>query len=178
MVDTLLPLGGPETSPLPPIRRVVTSHNDAAKAIVAIDDHLKAPLIPSGNGVQTIWSSETSPADLSGHGDRANVRVPIVNNGSILRIVDCAPHSPGHMHRTTSLDYLLLMSGTLIMHLDDGSKTTLNAGDLIVQQGTNHQWENPSGEWARLIAVLLPAHEPLVSGQTLTDNSSSVTAKH
>jgi len=178
MVGALLPPGGPETSPLPPIRRIVTSHNDKALAIVAIDENLKAPLLPSGNGVQTLWSAEKSPADLSESGDRAEVRVPIVNDGSIFRIVDVAPKSPGHMHRTTSIDYAYLISGSLIMHLDDGSKTTINAGDVIVQQGTNHQWENPSDEWARLLAVLLPAHEPTVNGERLTDDSAAITKEH
>jgi len=178
MVGALLPRGGPETSPLPPIRRIVTAHNDEAQAIVAIDDNLKAPILPSGNGVQTIWSNETAPADLSESGDRADVQVPIVNNGSIFRIIDVAPNSPGHMHRTTSIDYAVLLSGTLLMHLDGGSKTTLNAGDFVVQQGTNHRWENPTGQWARLMAVLLPAHEPLINGKKLTDDSSSIAGNH
>jgi quercetin dioxygenase-like cupin family protein len=178
MGNAPLPLGGPETSPLPPIRRIVTGHNDQGQAIVAIDDNLKAPILPHGNGVQTIWSNDTFPADLSEAGDRAYVPVPIVNNGSIFRIVDVAPNTSGHMHRTTSIDYAILLNGTLVMRLDDGSKTTLRPGDSVVQQGTNHQWENPTGEWARLLAVLLPAHEPLINGKKLTDESGAIGDKH
>lgn len=176
MPGPLLPKGGPETSPLPLLRRVINGHNDSAKAVVSIDDKLKSYLIPSGSGVATIWSSDEAPADMTETGDRAEIPVPIVNNGTIFRIVDVPPHSEGHMHRTTSLDYIYLVNGPLISKLDDGSRTTLNGGDTLVQRGTMHQWINETDDWCRMVAVLVPALEPVVNGKKLTDASGDISS--
>ena len=46
------------------------------------------------------------------------------------------------MHRTVSLDYGIVFKGSVIMHLDDGSTTRINEGEVIVQRGTMHAWES------------------------------------
>jgi hypothetical protein len=45
-----------------------------------------------------------------------------------------------------------------VLELDDGSRTELNAGDVIVQNGTMHRWKNPWSEPCRLIGALVGAH--------------------
>jgi mannose-6-phosphate isomerase-like protein (cupin superfamily) len=49
------------------------------------------------------------------------------------------------MHRTKSIDYALVLEGEIDMLLDD-SEVHLKAGDVLVQQGTNHAWVNRSGK--------------------------------
>lgn len=63
------------------------------------------------------------------------------------------------MHRTRSLDYAIVLSGEIDMLLDDG-ELHLNAGDVIVQQGTNHAWVNRGKETCRIAFVLIDAREP------------------
>ena len=46
------------------------------------------------------------------------------------------------MHRTSSVDYVIVMQGEIDMLLDD-SEVHLKAGDVMVQQGTNHAWRPP-----------------------------------
>jgi mannose-6-phosphate isomerase-like protein (cupin superfamily) len=51
------------------------------------------------------------------------------------------PGAPG-MHRTDSLDYVLIVSGEVTLELDDGEQTVVRAGDVVVQNGTRHAWHN------------------------------------
>ena len=50
------------------------------------------------------------------------------------------PRHPA-MHRTRTVDYAIIMAGEIDMLLDD-SEIHLKAGDVLVQQGTNHAWVN------------------------------------
>lgn len=66
------------------------------------------------------------------------------------------PDHPG-MHMTPTVDYVTVLSGTLILELDDGATVELNPGDTVVQQGTRHAWRNPTNEPATISVVLLGA---------------------
>ncbi|MFN3400357.1 MAG: cupin domain-containing protein, partial [Ferrovibrio sp.] len=60
------------------------------------------------------------------------------------------------MHRTESVDYGIVVHGEIVLVLDDGSRTHLKAGDVVVQRGTDHAWENPSEtNPARMAFILL-----------------------
>jgi quercetin dioxygenase-like cupin family protein len=66
------------------------------------------------------------------------------------------PEDPG-MHRSATVDVLYVVSGRCVLELDDGSRTTLGAGDVIVQSGTMHRWHNPWEEPCRIIGMLVGA---------------------
>jgi len=66
------------------------------------------------------------------------------------------PDDPG-MHRSATVDVLYVVSGRCVLELDDGSKTDLGAGDVIVQSGTMHRWHNPWKEPCRIIGLLVGA---------------------
>ena len=65
------------------------------------------------------------------------------------------PRDPG-MHRTASLDYVLILSGEIDMLLDD-SEVHLKAGDVVVQRGTNHAWVNRGDQPCKVAFVLISA---------------------
>ncbi|EXL70649.1 hypothetical protein FOPG_13572 [Fusarium oxysporum f. sp. conglutinans race 2 54008] len=130
------------TSPLPPLRRIVTGHNDAGPATVKYDDKATAKIVPHDAALRSLWITDSSPANLSSPGDNADAEVRIINNGSIFRIVDFPPRSSGHMHRTISIDYVIVQKAAVVLVLDDGSKTPVGEGDVVVQQGTMHGWDN------------------------------------
>ncbi|RBR15539.1 hypothetical protein FVER53590_26005 [Fusarium verticillioides] len=161
------------TSPLPPVRRIVTGHNNAGQAIIKYDDNVAAKIVPHGAALRSLWMTDSSPADLRSPGDNADAEVGIVNNGSVFRIVDFPPRSSGHMHRTISIDYAIIQKGTVVLVLDDGSTTSVGEGD-VVQQGTMHGWDNPTDGWVRLLVVLLPAKAPIVAGKELKTDTSSL----
>ena len=155
--------------PEPPIRRVVTGHNVNDKAIVTIDDiaaNHKWP--PHGGNVSTlIWYADQMPIDIwsdEDYGARIVDRQP-VPRGTRVCMIDFYPGNPGMMHRTDTLDYVICLSGEIDMELDDGATVQMKAGDLMVQQGTNHSWLNRGSETARLGFVMMDAKNQPGPGQ-------------
>jgi len=58
------------------------------------------------------------------------------------------------MHKTPTVDYIVLLSGEITLLLDDDQRD-LKPFDVVVQRGTNHAWVNNGSEPALLIAVLI-----------------------
>ncbi len=63
------------------------------------------------------------------------------------------------MHRTDSVDYIVLLKGEVTALLDIG-EVKMKPFDVLIQRGTNHGWVNHGEEPALLMAVLVDA-EPL-----------------
>lgn len=64
------------------------------------------------------------------------------------------------MHRTESIDYGILISGEIVMILDEG-EVVLKPGSVVIQRGTNHAWANRSGQTARMLFILIDGtYEP------------------
>ena len=62
------------------------------------------------------------------------------------------------MHRTGTIDYIIIMSGQLELELGDGATKLVGPGDIVVQRGTIHAWRNPSAtEVCRGVMVLIEA---------------------
>lgn len=177
-----------QQKPAPEIRRVVTKLDANGKAVVMIDERTRliAPRPP--NMAANIWVTDKSLPDFSWNDDRGKTKVGLVppKSGTIFRVVDFAPESaPGHptdmnammkivgadapakglpprhpmMHRTRSLDYAIVMSGEIDMLLDEG-EVHLKAGDVVVQQATNHAWVNRGREPCRIAFILMDSQEP------------------
>jgi quercetin dioxygenase-like cupin family protein len=74
-------------------------------------------------------------------------------SGHLLRIIEIYPPGQGGkrtvMHRTRTVDYVVVIKGEIVLVLDD-SEVTLHAGDVVVQRGTDHAWENRAHEPARM----------------------------
>ncbi len=172
----------------PDVRRVVTALDASGKAVVLIDERtrLTAPRPP--NYAANLWVTSTSLPDFTATDDRGKTKIGLVppKSGTVFRIVDFAPDSQGEhptdmnhmmkivgaeapkrglpprhpmMHRTRSLDYAIVMSGEIDMLLDEG-EVHLKAGDVIVQQATNHAWVNRSGKPCRVAFILIDSQEP------------------
>jgi len=76
----------------------------------------------------------------------------------MFRAVDFGPGYACALHRTTSLDYGIILEGEVEMELDSGEKKLLHRGDVVVQRATMHLWRNASKtEWARMFFVLYGA---------------------
>jgi mannose-6-phosphate isomerase-like protein (cupin superfamily) len=66
------------------------------------------------------------------------------------------PDNPG-MHTTDTVDFEYVVSGRVILELDDGAQVELGPGDTVVQNGTRHAWRNPFGEPCQMVVVLVGA---------------------
>jgi mannose-6-phosphate isomerase-like protein (cupin superfamily) len=69
---------------------------------------------------------------------------------------------PG-MHTTDTIDFEVVLEGTVILELDDGAEVTLRAGDTVVQNGTRHRWRNPGTTTARLALFVVGARHANVT---------------
>jgi len=64
------------------------------------------------------------------------------------------PDSPG-MHTTPTVDYGILLEGSLVLELDDGKTVELKVGDVVVQNGTRHAWRNYGAVPAKMMFIML-----------------------
>lgn len=146
-----------------PVRRIVTGHNVSGRAVVTMDGPAPGRYVrPHGTVSTLIWGTDRTPADIGSSEDfgmRENIVQP-PPGGSWFRIVELPPGSPGRMHRTDTLDYAICLHGECDMEMDDGLTVHMNAGDVMVQQGTNHSWINRSDAWCSIAFVLIDGKTP------------------
>jgi mannose-6-phosphate isomerase-like protein (cupin superfamily) len=92
-----------------------------------------------------------TPMEAHEPNERAFTIMPVA--GHLLRIIDIYPPQEGGkrtvMHRTKTLDYVVVIEGEVVLILDD-SEVVLRQSDVVVQRGTNHAWENRSDRRARM----------------------------
>jgi quercetin dioxygenase-like cupin family protein len=144
------------------VRRVVTGHDKNGKATVVIDE-ISDNVVSwrAGQDSTVIWATDQTPADLASVNDiSANVESTTVPNGAVFRISRFEPGVAPRNHRTASLDYAVVMSGTIDMELDDGEIVHLKAGDVLVQRGTVHNWSNPGTEPCMIAFILMASPLP------------------
>ena len=152
------------------IRRVVTGHDAKGRAKVEIDE-LAKNVISNRPGASScvVWSTKGFPVDNDGFNDptAANFKTT-VEGGTVFRIVHYAPGVTPRNHRTDSIDYAVVISGSIEMELDDGVVAKLNAGDVLVQRGTIHNWVNKGTEPCVIAFVLVSAKPVTAEGKPLT----------
>jgi quercetin dioxygenase-like cupin family protein len=149
------------------VRRVVTGHDANGKATVTIDDVLPGRSTRAGVTASVAWTSEGFPVDNNGDADEGKRQTGTTHaNGTVFRIIEFAPGNAGRNHRTDSIDYLCVLSGEIDMDID-GSEVHLEAGDVMVQRGTIHNWINRGHEPCVIAFVLIAAHPAVAGGKTL-----------
>jgi mannose-6-phosphate isomerase-like protein (cupin superfamily) len=167
-------------------RRIVTGHDARGKAVVLFDDVVRAKQ-RGANGVSLFWVTSEFPVDAAGSSDRGQtpVGVPPPGGGTVFRVVDFYPASPhaapvdhieilramgidpatqgyarhANTHRTRTIDYAIVLDGEIDMLLDD-SEIHVKAGDVLVQQATNHAWVNNGTKPCRIAFILIDANTP------------------
>lgn len=150
------------------VRRVVTGHNAEGKAVVLFDDIQQGASPRPGATGQVIWSSQGFPVVQDEPEDRLNSAAgATLPNGTVFRVAEFAPGVPARMHRTDSLDYAVVISGELVMELDDGVEVLLKAGDVVVQRGTIHNWINRGDAPCKIAFILIDAKPVEIDGKPL-----------
>jgi mannose-6-phosphate isomerase-like protein (cupin superfamily) len=170
------------------IHRVVTGLDANNKSTTLFDSRVTLEVGKSGNPGAVLWITDSYPLGFSQQ-DTAQrpIGIPPPANGTVIRVVEFPPiddaklakmdpnfmmkvvgdNAPARgvpvsnplMHRTRTVDYGIIMSGEIDMMLDD--KTVhLKAGDVVVQQATNHAWLNHGKEPCRVLFVLMDSKQP------------------
>ena len=141
-------------------RRVVTGHDAHGRSVVLSDGPppQNHPMQGEAVGADFIemWSTpETVPSLTSLPATEPNERPFTIMppSGHLFRIIEIyPPHMGGQrtvMHRTRTLDYVVVIEGEIVLVLSD-SEVVLGPGDVVVQRGTDHAWENRGDTIARM----------------------------
>ena len=139
-------------------RRVVTGHDQRGVSVFAADGPV--PVVraaPDGALFYEVWATDAMPAAIGPAEPDPTIgalTVPPTPNGTKIRINEFPPGVVSPVHRTQSVDYGIVLEGEVVLVLDD-SETTLRAGDVAVQRGTSHRWENRAGATARMAFILI-----------------------
>ena len=160
-----------------PTRRIVTGHAPDGRSVVISDGSVpNVRDFPSAR-FDEVWATGAAPEILesvpAGEPEEAIGQIGAPAGGSALRIIDFAPKGGASpMHRTRTIDYGIVLEGEITLILSD-SEVLLRAGDVVVQRGTDHAWDNRSDKPAKMAFVLIdaafgPALAALIGGQELT----------
>jgi len=147
------------------VRRVVTGHDASGKAVV-LKDEISANVASRRPGQQgcVVWTTDRSPADNTDETDRSAAQAGTTSaGGTVFRIVRYEPGVTPRMHRSDSIDYAVILEGSIVMQLDDGVEVVLDTGDTLVQRGTVHNWIN-RGTVPCVIAFVLIDAKPVEAG--------------
>lgn len=150
------------------IRRVVTGHKPNGKATVLIDE-ISTDVVSfrQGANVCNLWSTTSLPADNDDDADGAKRIVgTTTKNGSVFRVIEYQPGVAPRNHRTSSIDYAIVLRGEIDMELDD-EVVHLREGDVLIQRGTIHNWINRGTESCLIAFVLIDAKPVAVAGADL-----------
>ena len=119
------------TNQVTSIRRIVTGHDSANKARVLIDG--PAANIRTGRPGQfttLMWCTDGAPADMpvgedaEDMGNRKLGTYPPVA-GTRFMIAEYPPGNHPTMHRTETIDYIIVLSGRIDMELDEGEMVSM-----------------------------------------------------
>lgn len=150
-----------------PAKKMVIEENGLAEiwsaaltngALARTDDRLAGidmKLEPDGeDGVKVRWF--TVPVEdetISAQEREAKVALGFAALGAADARIDTSRHVM--MHKTRSIDVIIVVRGEVDLLLDDGEARALKSGDVIIQQATNHAWVNRGAETALLVAILM-----------------------
>jgi quinol monooxygenase YgiN len=138
-------------------KRVITETNPAGKSQILIAE----PLREEG----FVW--ETHPDAPLGREPQPGAHDLDIGPGRLVaRLVTLPPDAvleahlrrgiPGHdargFHRTSSVDFMILLEGQLKLLLEEG-EIDLEPGDIVVQRATNHAWR-AGAQPARFMCVM------------------------
>jgi quercetin dioxygenase-like cupin family protein len=140
-------------------RRVVTGHDGAGRSVVLSDGPTPRSFDLGPAEFHELWATDAMPVPIAAEEAEPTgrpLRTPPDANGTVVRFTDIHPGQRSPMHRTESVDYGIVLEGEIFLVLTD-EEVRLGPGDVVVQRGTDHAWENRSDETVRMVFVLVDA---------------------
>jgi quercetin dioxygenase-like cupin family protein len=143
-------------------RRIVTGHDTEGRAVFEIDETLEEAALGA-----VIWATDSLPADNGGPARSSGAPAGIASGGTIVRVMTIEPGRRSPMHWTQTLDFGVVIEGSIQLELDGGATRSVGPGDVVVQRGTIHAWENVTDRPCRIAFILIAAEPLVIGGKTL-----------
>ena len=156
------------------VRQVVTGHDAKDRAVIARDEQLDAMPIPGIGEIVSLWSAD-APATYPDAGNNpaapalfppvGGIRFVIASYSPEFDVVASPPTPEVHIedgdepgkHRTDTTDFGVILSGNVVLELDDGAEVLLSPGDVVVENGTRHRWRVVGDVPATLASFIIGA---------------------
>jgi quercetin dioxygenase-like cupin family protein len=174
-------------------RRVETGHDDGRAVIRSDATPLRTVHAPNGVAVSELLWLDGPVRSVDDGRDRTEGGFPLEPppGGASFRIIAMPAPQPGvdidatwlrvpgdddarpGMHRTDTLDYVVVIDGEIVLGLDDGDHR-LGAGDVVIQRGTAHRWRVVGDRPCTYgVLMLRPDPESSASNSSLQPRSST-----
>ncbi|KAK0742904.1 hypothetical protein B0T18DRAFT_439024 [Schizothecium vesticola] len=170
-----------EDNVLPPTR-FVTTHDAQGNAIFspALQGPLTTHEIPGMLYYEAYKTFDPAPVNLNNESDIKVIRERVAEEAAIsfpkpgatiLRYCDWPPGGSSPLHRHVTIDFGIVIFGSMEAIMDSGETRMLRAGDVIVQRNTLHAWRNPSEtEWARVVFVIQGTHPTIIGDKVMGED--------
>ncbi|KAF7298029.1 Cupin-2 domain-containing protein [Mycena chlorophos] len=159
---------------LPDIRVVTTGHNADGTSVFTFDNTLEqfAPFGPNGSRFTNIHMAASVPASNTAPFPELSKVLPRCPAGGVVFCTtDFMPGASAPMHRTLSVDYAVVLSGEIVLALDNGEEKTIKTGEVMVQRGANHAWHNRTKEVCRVLVVMVSTEKIVLENGTVLEET-------
>jgi hypothetical protein len=129
------------------VRKLITGVDSAGRSCIVEEAELTLKADPSNPGfpfaLVAATTSSPPPSRPQGHGHTGDLGVGV---GLVTwTIVDYAADVEFPVHHTDTVDFDMVIEGTLVLILNDGEHP-LESGDVLVVNGVDHAWKaGPAG---------------------------------
>lgn len=144
-------------------RRVVTGVLEDESMVLHDDEPPNAVTLGGGTRMVELWQTGGAVADPLQGGDIAppDMQLEPIGAGIAWKEITLPPLSASAggamMHRTDTIDFVIVQNGEVWLELPGQDLVRLGPGDTVVQRGTEHAWHNRSDEPVRFSAVMIGA---------------------
>lgn len=141
------------------VRRVLTSVNPDGKSYVMADGEPQDVLILNGCRMVRLWQTNDVPTTVPAKSDITVPglgRLPTQFSGTRFYTAELPPGTKIPLHQGDTVDYIAVIKGQLTLGLETG-ETLLNPGDVVVQTGNMHAWENRTSETCLIMVCVVGA---------------------
>ena len=170
------------------VRRVVTGHDRGKAVFASDEEVAPITLLTPGLEFHRLWGGDRAPSFPDGGAppDQPTYFPPVGGyrfglfslppagtampgdidlEASLAEAEEKLPGMISHiesdnpgMHTTDTIDFEVVLSGEVVLELDDGAEKVLRPGDTVVQNGTRHRWSNRGTVPVVLAVFMTGAH--------------------
>lgn len=144
-------------------RRVVTGFNKEGKSCIKWDAEIDPVRLRPGFENIPMWATKKLPAETTEDDPNTWELGTSLAGGSVFRFGRYEPGNVPRWHKTDSVDYAICLSGEMWMEMEDG-EVHLKPGDVVIQRGTLHNWNNRGKEPCVMAFILIATEGAKTTG--------------